>query len=130
MSGATLTYRPQATRSESTSYIVTLTCSVHASMSVCVSAAMQSRPAGGPPPNARLIMVGVGRPPLLCTCGAALSGRCSVAKGRGEMSARGGELVNSGPGRLWAEGRNPARKADVEGLYLAKDATLSRSTES
>ncbi len=107
-----------------------LACIVHPSMSVYVSAVMQSRPAMGPPPNARLIMVGVGRPPLLCTCGVALSGRCSVAKGRGEMSARGGELVNSGPGRLWAEGRNPARKADVEGLYLAKDATLSRSTES
>jgi len=46
------------------------------------------------------------------------------------MSVRGGELVKSGPGRFWAEGRNPARKADVEGLHLANDATLSRSTES
>ena len=75
-------------------------------------------------------MVGVGRPAQLFAYGMALSGRCRVANGRGERSARAGEVVKSGPGRLWAEGRNPARKADMDGLHLVNDATLSRSTES
>lgn len=46
------------------------------------------------------------------------------------MSVRGGELLYSGSGRFWAEGRNPAKKADVDGLYLAKAATASKSMES
>lgn len=75
-------------------------------------------------------MVGVGSPAQLCAYGAALSGRCRVANGRGERSARAGEVVKSGPGRLWAEGRKPARKADMDGLPFVNEATLSRSTES
>ena len=75
-------------------------------------------------------MVGVGSPTELFGYGTALPGRCRVAKGRGERSARAGEVEKSGPGRLWAEGRKPARKADMDGLPLVNEATLSRSTES
>ena len=75
-------------------------------------------------------MVGVGSPAPLFAYGAALSGRWRVAKGRGERSARAGEVVKSGPGRFWAEGRKPDRKADMEGLRFVNEATLSKSTES
>lgn len=82
------------------------------------------------PPKVRLIMVGVGSPAELFGYAAALSGRCRVAKGNGERSARAGEVEKSGPGRFWAEGRKPARKADMDGLHFVNEATLSRSTES